>query len=509
MGSGSTEPKGPDLTAGVAAELVGEGIPFAGHVGEDAVLLVRAEGEVYAIGATCTHYGAPLEGGLVIEGEIRCPWHHACFALRTGDVVRPPALNPLPRWHVEQRGGQIFVHHKYPERDALVLRDGAHSTVRSVVIVGGGAAGTSVAETLRVRGFKGIVTIVDPDADAPYDRPNLSKDYLAGSAPEEWLPLRPADFHAQHGIRRIADAVTAIDVAERRVALSGDKWLSYDALVLAMGSAPVRPPIPGADFDHVHVLRTVRDCRALIAGATARTEVVIAGASFIGMEAAAALRQRKVEVTIVAPEMIPFSKILGPTIGGALVRLHEQHGVRFRLGKMLRAIERDHVVLDDGTAIKADLVLLGIGVRPRVEIAQSAGIEVDRGIVVNEQLETSAPGVYAVGDVARYPDARSGRPIRIEHWVVAQRQGQVAAANILGAGIRFTSVPFFWTQQYDMTVNYVGHAEDWTHINVDGSPEERDCAASFMDGERLLAYVSIGRDRESLEAERKLELGIR
>ncbi|HEY0673588.1 MAG TPA: FAD-dependent oxidoreductase [Longimicrobiales bacterium] len=508
MGSGSTEPKGPDLSGGIAANLLEEGVPLAGHLGDEAVLLVRQGDDVFAIGATCTHYGGPLAEGIVVDGEIRCPWHHACFALRTGDVVRPPALNPLPRWHVEQRDGRIFVHHKYPERDPLALRDGAHSTVRSVVIVGGGAGGTSVAETLRAKGFKGIVTIVDPDADAPYDRPNLSKDYLAGSAPEEWLPLRPADFHAQHGIRRIADAVTAIDVTERRVALSGDKWLSYDVLVLAMGSAPVRPPIPGADFDHVHVLRTVRDCRAIIAGATAKAEVVIAGASFIGMEAAAALRQRNVGVTIVAPEMIPFSQILGPTIGGSLMHLHEQHGVRFKLGRMLHAIERHHVVLDDGTAIKADLVLLGIGVRPRVEIAQNAGIEVDRGILVNEQLETSAPGVYAVGDVARYPDARSGQRIRIEHWVVAQRQGQIAAANILGAGSSFTSVPFFWTQQYDMTVNYVGHAEDWTHINVDGSPETRDCAASFMNGERLLAYVSIGRDRESLEVERKLEIGI-
>jgi NADPH-dependent 2,4-dienoyl-CoA reductase/sulfur reductase-like enzyme/nitrite reductase/ring-hydroxylating ferredoxin subunit len=505
MGSQDAELRGPDLTNGVSAESLEEGVPFAGHAKGEAVILVRRGHEIFAVGGTCTHYSGPLADGIVVGEEIRCPWHHACFSLRTGDPTAAPALNSLPGWEVKQRGGKVYVGAKLSEEDALDPPRAARTSLRSVVIVGGGAAGTSVAEALRRHGFKGGITIVDSDVDAPYDRPNLSKDYLAGTAPEEWLPLRPAGFHDSHGIHRMRESVINVDVRNKRVALASGEWVVYDAMVIATGAAAIRIPIPGVDLPNVHVLRTLADCKALIASVSDRKHVVIAGASFIGMEAAAALRQRELEVTVVAPEPIPFGRVLGPEIGTALQRLHERHGVQFKLGHTLAAIEADRVTLDDGTQMLADVVLLGIGVQPRVEIAQAAGVVIDRGVVVNEFMETSVRGIYAAGDVARFPDARTGRPIRIEHWIVAQRQGDVVARNLLGQRVRYSSVPFFWTVQYDVTVSYVGHAEDFTHTKIDGSPEAGDCAVSFMNGDQLLACATIGRDRESLEVERQLE----
>ena len=504
MAETSPDEEGADLTHGIAASLLEEGKPVAGHVGGEPVLLVRHGGEVFAVGAHCTHHNAPLKDGLVTDGEIRCPWHHACFSLQTGDVTGPPAMSPLARWKVEQRGTQLFVTEKFRSKDPLAMRAVPKATLRSVVIIGGGAAGTSAAEALRINGFKGVITVVDPDADAPYDRPNLSKDYLAGTAPEEWLPLRPDDFHKQHGIRRVVDAATSIDAETRRVVLQSGNYISYDALILATGATPIRPKVPGVDLPHVHVLRTLKDCRALIAAIDPGTKVVIAGASFIGMEAAAALRQRKANVSVVAPELIPFAKVLGPTIGAALMKLHEQNGVQFHMGRMLNAIGKSDVMLDDGSALPAEVVLLGIGVKPDLTLAQTAGVAIDAGVVVNEYLETSVPRIYAAGDIARYPDKRSGRHVRIEHWVVAQRQGMTAACNVLGLQQPFVNVPFFWTQQYDTSVSYVGHAPDYTHIQVDGVPESGDCSASFMNNNELLAYVSIGRDYQSLEVESEL-----
>jgi NADPH-dependent 2,4-dienoyl-CoA reductase/sulfur reductase-like enzyme/nitrite reductase/ring-hydroxylating ferredoxin subunit len=490
---------------GVAAKLIREGSMLAGHVEGESALLVRHDGTVYAIGAVCTYHGASLADGMVVDGEIRCPCHHACYSLETGDVTRAPALNPLPRWEVHEHGGRIFVGRKCKVRDPLTMRAVPRSKLRMVVIVGGGAAGTAAAETLRARGFKGTITIIDPDEDAPYDRPSLSKDYLAGTAPQDRLPLRPPGFHAQHGIRRMVDAAVAVDSEKRNVQLQSGAIISYDALIIATGATPLRLRIPGADLPHVRVLRTLRDCEALIRVVNQSKRIVIAGAGFIGMEAAAALRQRDKAVTLVAPEMIPLCHVLGPTIGGSLMRLHQQHGVQFKLGRSLLAINERAVLLDDRTILPADAVLLATGVTPQLDIADSAGLNIDHGVVVDEYMATSVRGVYAVGDIARYPDPRSGDRIRLGHWMVAQRQGEVAARNILGERVRLDAVPFFSTRQYDVTVSCVGHAEDYTHIQVVGSPESGSCSAWFMNGRQLHAHVSIGRERESLKVERQLE----
>ena len=507
MGAGSTELHGPDLRQGVALDALPEGHPFLGHADGEQVLLVRNGGVVRAISATCTHWGGPLAEGVVVDDTIRCPWHHACFSLRTGEALGAPALNPVACWTVEVRDGTVRVTGK-EEHPPLSPRGRSADGPESVVIIGAGAAGSAAAEMLRREGYGGPVTIVDPDAAAPYDRPNLSKDYLAGNAPEEWIPLRPDGFYAEHGIERVAARAEAIGTAARTVTLADGRTLRYGALLLATGASPVRLRIPGADLPHVHVLRSLDDCRAIIRAAEQARRAVVLGASFIGMEVAAALRMRGLEVTVVAPESVPFLRTLGPALGAAIQRVHQSHGVAFRLGHTAAEITAGHVRLDNGEALPAELVVVGIGVRPETALAEKAGLAVDDGVVVDAFLETSVPGVYAAGDIARWPDPRTGERVRVEHWAVAQRQGQTAARNILGKREPYAEVPFFWTQHWDMPVAYVGYAAAWDGARIDGDPDAPDCAITYIRNGRELAFATIGRDRASLRAEADMQRAI-
>jgi len=377
-----------------------------------------------------------------------------------------------------------------------------------MVIIGGGAAGYAAAEMLRREAYGGGVTIVSADVAPPYDRPNLSKDYLAGTAPEDWIPLRPSEFYAENGIElRLGTTAKAIDIAARQVTLDTGETLAFEKLLLATGAEPIRLQVPGADLAHVRTLRSLADCRELIGRARKGSRAVVVGASFIGLEAAAALRQREVEVQVVAPEARLMERVLGPVVGDFLRALHEGHGVAFHLGHTVAAVESGRVQLDDGTLIDAELVLVGIGVRPRLDLAQQAGLTVDRGVLVDEYLETSAPGIFAAGDIARWPDRYSGERLRIEHWVVAERQGQTAARNMLDRRERFAAVPFFWTQHYDVSIDYVGHAQSWDRIDQDGDPSAHDVALRFWKGSRTLALATIFRGRESLIAELAMERG--
>jgi len=493
---------GPDLAAGVDAGEMKEGAVLAGHANGEPVLLVRRGTEVFAIGAACSHYGGPLGEGLVVDDTVRCPWHHACFSLRTGEALRPPALNPVACFGVEQRAGKVFVLGK---RASSQPRSPAQGP-QSVVIVGAGAAGSVAAETLRREGYAGRVTLIGAEASVPYDRPNLSKDYLAGNAPEEWIPLRPAEAYAEKGIDLLLGvAVDRIDPAAKQVALANGATLGYGSLLLATGADPVRLTMRGSDLPHVHYLRSLADSRALIARCADAKRAVVIGASFIGLEVAASLRARGVEVTVVAPETVPLARVLGDAIGGAIRRLHEDHGVRFRLGARLVSIDAAEVALEGGEKLAADLVVLGIGVRPVTALAAACGIAIDRGVVVDEYLRTSAPDVFAAGDIARWPYVRTGERIRVEHWAVAQRQGRVAALNILGRRQAFDAVPFFWSVHYDVTISYVGHADSWERVDVSGDIDARDCAVAFRRGDSTLAVATIGRDTASLEAETAME----
>ncbi|MEA2822359.1 MAG: hypothetical protein QOJ86_4363 [Bradyrhizobium sp.] len=496
-------PSGPDLAQGVSSsEFTGE--MLLGHVGDQDVLLVRAAGEIFAIDAHCSHYHGPLADGLVVGGSIRCPWHHACFDLRSGEATRAPALNPLSVWQVEHVDDRIVVRHKREQPTAR--RTAAVAAPDRIVIIGGGAAGFAAAEMLRRREFSGSIIMLSNDAAPPVDRPNLSKDYLAGSAPEDWLPLRPDDFYeSAHIDLRLKTDVGSIDTKARNIMLAGGGTVPYDRLLLATGAEPVRLPIPGADQPHVHTLRSLADCRAIIELAKDARRVIVIGASFIGLEAAAALRAREIEVHVVAPEQRPMERVLGPAMGDFVRALHEEHGVIFHLGDTVAAIDGKRATLKSGGVLEADLVVVGVGVRPRLALAEQAGLALDRGIAVNAELETSIPGIFAAGDIARWPDPHSGENIRVEHWVVAERQGQTAARNMLDAREAFDAVPFFWSQHYDVPINYVGHAEKWDEIAIDGDIAGKDCLLKYKRAGRVLAVASIYRDLDSLKAELAME----
>jgi NADPH-dependent 2,4-dienoyl-CoA reductase/sulfur reductase-like enzyme/nitrite reductase/ring-hydroxylating ferredoxin subunit len=494
---------GPDFSQGVELSQIPIGGTLAGRVGAEPVLLSNFDGQLFAVGGSCTHYGGALADGVIEGASARCPLHHACFDLRTGTALRAPALDPVDRWLVEVEGDRAFVRRKFDERPEAIA---PQTDVQKIVIVGGGAAGLACAHELRRLGFAGQVTMLSADADPPCDRPNLSKDYLAGSAPEEWLWLRGDDWYADNRIDlRLSTEVTRIDPAVRVVHCASGEELPYDRLLIATGAEPNRLPVPGFDGPNVFTLRSVADARAIAEQAHSGAHAIIIGASFIGLEAAAALRHRGVEVDIVSVEEVPLEHVFGSDVGRQIQALHERNHVRFHLSSVVEGFDGEAVALGGGEKIAADFVVVGIGVRPRTALAADAGVAVDNGVIVDGFLETSVPGIYAAGDIAAFPEPVSGNQARIEHWVVAERQGQAAAANMLGERRRFDSAPFFWTEQYGVPLRYVGRASGWDAVTVEGDVESGSLVARYFASGRHCATATIGRDRENLEDELSLE----
>lgn len=497
----------PDFRKGVSLESIPEGEKILGVVDGEEVLLVRCGSELFAIGAYCTHYHGLLADGLLVNDEVRCPWHHACFSLRTGEALRAPALDPVQCWKVEQTGENVFVHEKLTPAVTKRTMTTAHPS--SVIIIGGGAAGLAAADILRREGYNGPLTMVSSDSAPPCDRPNLSKDFLAGTAPEEWIPLRPPEWYFERKIDLVLNSnVGSLDTTHRKITAEDGKTYGYGALLLATGAEPVKLDLKGAMHSQLSYLRSLADSKAIVAKAASAKQVLVVGASFIGLEVAAALRTKEIAVHVVAPEQIPMERILGSKVGTFVRSLHESHGVVFHLGQTVQLVNGNSVLLTSGETIEADFIVLGVGVKPSIALAEQAGLQIDRGIVVNEYLETSSPGVFAAGDAARWPDPHTGERIRVEHWVVAERQGQTAARNILGARERFDAVPFFWSQHYDVPINYVGHAEKWDTIEFDGDIEKKDCRVTYRRDGRTIATVTIFRDLQSLEAEWEMEKAV-
>jgi len=498
--AGETKLSGPDLRAdGIASEDVSAAGLSVGHVDGKPVVLVATEDGIHAVGGSCTHYGGPLGDGFCVGGEIRCPWHHAAFDIMTGEAVGAPALNPITVYDTAVREGRVYV--TGPSQTSHA-KPAPPRAPESVMIVGSGAAGAAAAERLRAHGYEGPISLVGEEP--PIDRPNVSKDYLAGTAPEQWMPLRSLEFYADAGIDLIAGvSVESIDTETRGVHLSDGRTLSYGALLLATGAEPRRLPLPGADLPHVHYLRTLDDSKTIIAALDKVDRAVVVGAGFIGLEVAASLRHRDIDVTVVAPEEIPLAHLIGDTLGRFVADLHRERGVDLRLGAGVEEIGKEHVELSDSTSVPADLVVVGIGVTPRTGLAEAAGLTVDDGIVIDDRLRTSDPHIWAAGDVARYPGP-DGRPVRVEHWVLAERQGQTAADNILGKDVAFTQPPFFWSQHYDVRINVTGHLDDWDEEVVVGDPDQRDVLVGYRKAGKVTAVASIYRDRDNLRAEQAL-----
>ncbi len=494
----------PDLTKGIPLASIPDGGKLLGLVGEDEVLLVRRREEVFALGAHCTHYQGPLAEGLIVDDQVRCPWHHACFSLRTGEALRAPALDPIQCWRVERVGDNVVVKEKAAAAPSQNLPTASHPS--SIVIVGGGAAGLAAAEMLRRKGYEGPLTMISADGDPPVDRPNLSKDFLAGTAGEDWIPLRPSNWYAEHKVKLALNSrAVSLDTKQKKVTTENGKTYDYGALLLATGADPTHLPLAGAASSQFFYLRSFADSKTILAKAASAKQVVVVGASFIGLEVAASMRTRGLLVHVVSPEAVPMEKVLGLEVGKFVRKLHEEHGVVFHLGETVKQVDGEKVKLSGGETINADFIVVGVGVRPSTALAEQAGLQMDRGIAVDEYLQTSAPEVFAAGDSARWPDPYTGERIRVEHWVVAERQGQTAARNMLGARERFDAVPFFWSQHYDVPINYVGHAEKWDTLEIDGDIEKKDCLVRYKRDGRTLAVVTIFRDLASLETEAEIE----
>jgi NADPH-dependent 2,4-dienoyl-CoA reductase/sulfur reductase-like enzyme len=377
-----------------------------------------------------------------------------------------------------------------------------------IVIIGAGAAGTFAASELRRLEFKGRVTLLTREERLPYDKPNLSKDYLAGRAPQDWIPLFSEEEYAARDIDlRLSATIESIDVPQRKVQLANGDLIAYDRLILATGATPRRLDIEIAPEARVHYLRTWTDADALIAATEGARNAVVIGASFIGLETAASLRERGLDLTVIGSDERPLEKVLGRELGDFIRRTHESHGVRFRLGRRPTAIRANAVVLDDGSVESCDLVVAGIGVTPELALAERAGLTIDHGVVVDEYLQTSDANIFAAGDIARFPSARNGASIRIEHWVAAGRLGQFAARTAMGLREPFTAVPFFWSQHYDLVFAYVGHATRADDVQLLGSLDATNAAAVYREHGRITAVATLFRDDVSLAVEAAMERG--
>ncbi|MEX0600189.1 MAG: FAD-dependent oxidoreductase, partial [Rhodothermales bacterium] len=480
-------------------------------VGETDVLLVRRGGRYAAFHAHCTHYGAPLADGVLSGDRIVCPWHHACFNASSGDQLEPPGLDALDAYDVRIDGDDVVV--RVPEEAGghriveMSRRDPADD--RTFVILGGGAAGEYALEGLREKGFSGRVVLITKEAETPCDRPNCSKDYLQGKAPEEWMFLRGAAFYDDLDIERLHNrTVVKLDAAAKRLTFENCDEMDFDGIVICTGGVPRTLDVDGAELPGVHVLRSYRDAEELLAAGREASHAVVVGAGFIGMEAAWSLKELGVDtVTVVAPEDVPFAAAFGERVGKMVQSIHEEHGVRFRLGRIVQAFEGDdrveRVVIDDGEALEADLVIVGVGVRPATDFIDGLELAGDGAVVVDEQMR-AADGVYAAGDIAQFPYWLTGRATRIEHWRLACQHGRIAGYNLAGEETAYRSVPFFWTAHFGTNIRYVGHADAWDVILFDGRPEDRSFIAFYVQGGEVVAASGCGRDREMAAIEELL-----
>ena len=475
-------------------------------VGDVKVLLSRVDGEIYATGATCPHNGASLDKGVLCDRRVVCPWHNASFDVTTGEQLCPPGLDGLPSYPVTLEGDDIVV--ELPEepqkaQTPKMARHNPETESRTFAILGAGAAGLNAAETLRSQGFEGKVVLITAEDELPYDRTALSKQYLAGGASEDSLSLRSPEFYQHHDIALKTGArVTQVSPQSRQLTFDNGETLDYDALLLATGGIAKMPPIDGVDLNGVFKLHNHQQAEAILQAAQTAKQAVVVGSSFIGMETAASLAQQDVAVTVLSPDEVPFKRILGPEVGKLFQRVHEAHGVTFKLGEKLEQVNGNgsaaSVTTNGGSKIPADLVVIGIGVQPATDYLQEVALADDNSVPVDAYLQ-AGEGLYAAGDIATYPNWRSGERVRIEHWQLAAQQGRAAARNMLGQQQPFRGVPFFWTGQFNLKLRYVGHSEDWDTVIIDGNvtdSENPEFLAFYCEGDRVAAVSGINRDAD-------------
>jgi 3-phenylpropionate/trans-cinnamate dioxygenase ferredoxin reductase subunit len=364
------------------------------------------------------------------------------------------------------------------------------------IVAGGGLAGAKAVETLREEGFEGRLVLVGEEADRPYERPPLSKDYLRGDAERETIYVHPEEFYAEHGVElRLGRRAVELDLGQRELVLDNGEWLRYDRLLLATGAEPRRLAIPGAELDGILYLRSVADCDVLRERFDRGGKVVVVGSGWIGCEVAASARTRALEVTVVSPDAVPLERVLGSEIGSVYRDVHIDHGVQMQLGVGVEAFEGagavERVRTSAGDAIDCDFVVVGIGAVPRTELAERAGIAVGDGIRVDEHLQTGARGVFAAGDAASAQHPFYDESIRIEHWANALEQGSAAARNMLGRDLSYDRLPYFFSDQYELGMEYTGFAPRWDRVIVRGELATREFIAFWLVGDRVVAGMNV------------------
>ncbi|ALP64329.1 FAD-dependent oxidoreductase [Paraburkholderia caribensis] len=469
------------------------------------VLLIRRGDTVHAYSADCPHAGAPLEQGALCNGRLICPWHKGTFDIETGALVEPPALLPLTRYPARVEQDDVLVDaNAEPSKPATSTA----ADKRTFAIVGAGAAGAAACAALREAGFAGRIALIDREARTPYDRTVLSKFVPSGEmAPDKIPPLLPDDFFAAHSIDVIQAEVTTLDATARRIDIGSAPSLHYDAALVATGGIPKRLSLQGADAagvkSRICLLRNRDDARHLVETAAQGQHALVLGASFIGLEVASALRERKLRVTVVAPGNVPFEKQFGPEIGRLFMRLHEVHGVRVRMGHHARSVAAGgadgalRVTLDSGEALACDFVVAGVGMTPATDFIEGVKRNDDRSINVDLSMR-AADDLYAAGDIARFewPSPGSER-VRIEHWRVAQQHARIAAHAMLGMPPREPYVPYFWTYHFGKTFEYLGHAKHWDQTKFTGTPDTFEFIALLGEKGKLVAAIGCNREKQT------------
>jgi len=489
-----------------------EGVLKEFTIGDTAVLLARVAGQIHAVGATCPHYALPLKDGILHGTRLRCPWHHSCFDITTGAMVEPPSLDDLPRFPVRIDAGQVFVRLPLKPPTSRPPACASHDSTgtRTFAIVGGGAAGVTAAQTLRAAGYRGRLLLITAEDALPYDRPALSKNFLNGEPLDHPLPLHPDDFYSECDIEPLHQRVTSLDPATHMMTFADGTSLHYDAALLATGSQPRKLDVPGESLEGVFTLRSLADANKLLAAMKNASRAVVIGSSFIGMETAACMRQRGLAVTVISSESTPFEKILGPEVGDLFRQIHEDHGVSFRFNAKVAKFEgQDRIagaILSTGERIPTDLAIIGVGVDPITDYLRGIPTNDDGSVTVDRFLRV-AEGLYAAGDIARFPDPCTGEPLRIEHWRTAEQHGRVAALNMLGQPTPFEGVPYFWSFQFGVGLDYVGHAEKWDEIHIDGDIGKQDFTAFYLRGQTMLAASGCNRSTQMAALAELMRLG--
>ena len=501
------------------------------------VLLSRVDGQFHACTAFCTHYGAPLATGVLDGTTVICPWHHAAFDVTSGHLCEPPAADALRSFEVKVEGDDVFVRvpddadahgedipYRESDGDEPDMADlAASEDDRLFLIVGAGAAGQACAEELRAQGYRGRLAMITRETHAPYDRTALSKGFLGGGTDESALRLRDGAFYEAHGIEVWTDrVVTGLDPETKTVSFERGEDVVYDVALVATGGRPRRLSIEGNDLDGVHLLRSWRDAQSILSRVKGASSVAIIGSSFIGMEAASGLVGRGLDVTVIGRDEVPLGGMLGTEVGAVFQRAGQEKGVSFRMGADVQRIEtvasdpaagtprRLRVVLADGV-VEADAVLMGVGVTPVTDFLQGLPFRRDDGGLVVGKTLRAIPGLFAAGDVAAFPGANG--VVRIEHWRLAQQHGRTAARNMLidadptGVPHTFDAVPFFWTGQFGVSLRYVGHAEDWDEVIVDGSLADRQFVAAYVADGEVRALAAVGRDKDAAAFHRLMARG--